>query len=571
MILDRIAGRKAAILGLLVAVSLLVRAPFLTVPCLDLDEGAQLVGSGELLRGGTLYVDFVDNRPPLLYAFYALAQALVGRGLPAVRVLVAATVVPLTAFAASAFFRHDRRGVVAGLLYVVYGAAFLAHDMHSASPEVLMLLPLAAALVAVSNLPPGLAGGLRLLGAGVLVGVGTLVRQHAVLWLPALALAAWTSGEGDPRTATPRRAFRLLALGGGVVLPLVAAYAWFAARGPAGDLIFWTWTHNLLYVRNPIPPGEALERAASYLLPFLLATAPLWWAAWRSRAVLGPRWRWLAAATAGSLAGAFAGFRFFPHYFVPLYVPLALAAAPATALALDRGGRERRVAVAWPLVLLVGFTAANLVLYREDVHVYEETRPIFRRMGDRLRADPCFGAGTLFVWGFAPQLYAESGLRPASRFVMPQASLTGYVPGNRASRAGAIDTRSLVRADHWDRLVGDLERSRPAFVVDTAPSGLHGWGRFPLADFPRLEAFVKGGYDAVAVVDSVWLWRRRGCVAATPAADPSGGRHETALGMTRDGQAPRVTSRAGPRSTTPPCPRPGSGRRPSCLWGRTRS
>jgi hypothetical protein len=404
----------------------------------------------------------------------------------------------------------------------VYGAAFLAHDMHSASPEVLMLLPLAAALVAVADLPPGPAGGLRLLVAGVLVGVGTLVRQHAALWLPALALAAWRTGERGAAPQAPRRLLRLLALGGGFVLPLVVAYAWFAARGAAAALVFWTWTHNVLYARNPIPPGEALERAASYLLPFLLATAPLWRAGWRSRAELGPRWGWLAAAAAGSLAGAFLGFRFFPHYFIPLYLPLALAAAPTTALALERGGRERRVAVAWPLALLAGFTAANLVLYRGDARVYEETRPVFRRVGDRLRADPCFGAGPLFVWGFAPQLYVESGLRPASRFVMPQASLTGYVPGNRASRAGAIDTRSQIRADHWDLLMGDLERSRPAFVVDTAPSGLHGWSRFPLADFPRLEAFVKGGYDVIAVIDSVWLWRRRGCATAAPAADPSG-------------------------------------------------
>jgi len=348
MILDRIAGRPLVTLGLLVAASLLVRAPFLTVPYLDLDEAAQLLGSWELMRGGTLYVGFVDNRPPLLYAFYALAQALLGRGLPAVRLLVAVAVVPLAAFAASAFFRHDRRGIVAGLLYVVYGAGFLAHDMHSASPEVLMLLPLAAALVAVSSLPPGSPGGLRLLAAGVLLGVGALVRQHAVLWLPAFALAAWTNGERASATSTPGRLGRLLALVGGFVLPLAAVYAWFAARGAAGDLVFWTWTHDVRYARNPIPPGEALERATSYLLPFLVATAPLWWAAWLSRPGLGPRWRWLAAAAAGSLAGAFIGFRFFPHYFVPLYLPLALAAAPSTALALDRRGRAGRLAVAWP-------------------------------------------------------------------------------------------------------------------------------------------------------------------------------------------------------------------------------
>ena len=42
------------------------------------------MGSWVLLDGGRLYTDFVDNKPPLLYAYYALAQLLLGRGLFAV-------------------------------------------------------------------------------------------------------------------------------------------------------------------------------------------------------------------------------------------------------------------------------------------------------------------------------------------------------------------------------------------------------------------------------------------------------------------------------------------------------
>ena len=510
--LDRLAGHRLPILLLFVAASVATRAAFLAVPCLDLDEAAQLVVAREWLSGGTLYRDVADNRPPLLYAFYALAQSL-GGGLPAVRIGVAVLVLPLAAFAASAFFRHDRRGILAGLLFLVYGAAYLAHDMHSASPELLMTLPLAAALVLARESAPVTPA--RLLAQGLLVGVAALLRQQAALWLPALALAAWDAGPRAAIGPRARRASLLLALATGFVLPLAACWASFAARGAAADLVFWTWTHNLEYAKNPISPAEAFERAASALLPFLVATAPLSWAGWRSRALLGRRWWTLATAAAGSLAGATLGFRFFPHYLVPLYLPLALAAAPATALWLEARGPAARVAIAWPAVLLAGFTAANLVLYGGASHVYEETKPVFRRVGERLRGDGCYGAGPLFVWGFAPQLYLEAGLRPASRYVMPQAPLTGYVPGNRASRSGEAATASLVRSEHREQLLSDLERRRPAFVVDTAPSGLHGWDRYPLAGFPELEAFVRDGYDAVAVVDGAWIWRRRGCESAS--------------------------------------------------------
>jgi hypothetical protein len=505
-------SRRLLILLLFVAVSVATRAPFLAVPCLDLDEAAHLVVARELLHGGTLYVDAADNRPPLLYAFYALTQSL-GGGLPAVRVWVALIVLPLTAFAASAFFRHDRRGILAGLLFLVYGAAYLAHDMHSVSPEVLMLLPLAAALALARDGTP--ASAMRLFAQGALVGVAVLVRQQAALWLPALALAAWVAEPGGIAAgARARRALLLFALGAGFVVPLAACYAAFAVRGAAADLVFWTWTHNLEYARNPIAPAEALERAAATLVPFLVATAPLSWAGWRSRTLLGRSWWTLAAAAAGSLAGAGLGFRFFPHYLVPLYLPLALAAAPATALWLEERGPAARVALAWPLVLLAGFTAANLFLYGGSSRVYEETRPVFRRVGERLRADACYGEGPLFVWGFAPEIYVESGLRPASRYVMPQAPLTGYVPGNRSIGSGVTSAPSLVRPEHRQRLLSDLRRRQPTFVVDTTPSGLHGWDRYPLADFPELEAFVREGYQPVAVQDGVWIWRRRGCEAA---------------------------------------------------------
>jgi hypothetical protein len=427
-----------------------------------------------------------------------------------VRLLAALLVLPLTAFAASAFFRHDRRGALAGLLYLVYGAAYLAHDMHAVSPELLMLLPLSAALALARDAER--ADARRLIAQGVLLGLAALVRQQAVLWLPALALSAWSSESAPP----VRRAGRLVLIGAGFLLPLGACLLVFAALGALPELVFWTWTHNLEYARNPLPATEALARAASALVPFLVVTAPLSWAAWRSRPRLGRSWGVLALAAAGALAGAALGLRFFPHYLVPLYLPLAIAAAPATVEALDARSRAGLVAVAWPLVALAGFTAANRVLYDgKHYRVYEETRPVFRQVGERLRADPCRDAGPLFVWGFAPQLYVESGMRPASRYVMPQAPLVAYEPGNRASRAAPPDPR-LVRPEHQQRLLADLAQSRPAFVLDTAPSGLHGWDHHPLAELPGLEAFVHEGYEVVGDVDDVWIWRRKGCDPAAP-------------------------------------------------------
>ncbi len=488
---------------LFAAVSLVTRAVLLGVPTVDLDEAVYLTGAREMLRGGLPYVGFADNKPPLVFAYYA-AGLLLGDGMLPVRLLTVLLLVPLVAFCASAFFAHDRRGLAAGLLFLVWSTAFLGHDMLAINCELLMLGPLALALVTLRD-EAAARRAPRALAAGLLLGVATLLKYQATAWGPALALAVLLAGRRDART---RVAGRLALLAAGAALPPLAAWSVFAALGASDAFLYWNWTHNLAYSANPASVKETSERVAAYALPFLLATAPLWWAAWRSRRALGRHAAALVAALlAGSALAALLGWRLYPHYFIPLYFPLALAAAPWAAehvrLPLSRAAR---VFVGWTAVLLAGFTAANGYLYLVRHDVYTETRPVFPRVAARLRQDPCFGEGPLFVWGWAPMFYTETRLRPASRFLLVGSSLVGYVPGNRDPAAG----EGLVRPQHWDWLLGDLQGRRPTYVLDTARARLGRWG-FPLEANRRLAAFVATSYEPLDVVDGVRLYRRRGC------------------------------------------------------------
>ena len=503
-------ANPARLLAAFVAVSLLTRGPFLGVEILDLDEAAHAVGSWELLRGRLLYVDFADNKPPLLYAYYALAQWLFGRGMLAVRLVTLLVCVPLTAFGLSAFFGHDRRGRVAGFTFLVASAAFLAHDMHAVHAELLMLLPGVWALVLLRD-AEGAARPARTACAGALIGVATLLKYQAAFWLPPWRLAVLLS--------TPRRLRSLgaaAALAFGYAVPLAATLLYFHAQGAAEAFWYWNITHNLGYASNPIPARDALLRAVRYLLPFVLVTAPLWWGWSRARALrLDPHANRLVSLTLlFSIPPVFLGLRFYPHYFIQLYAPLSLAAAPWLARCfeppLGRAGRRLR---AWAALMLAGFTSANAVLYFGRTGVYEETDPAFARVAARLRQDACFEGASLFVWGFAPLLYYYADLPVASRFVMPQASLTGYVPGNPASRTDALATDSLIRPEHWEWLRADLEANRPAYILDTAPAGIHGWERYPLARYPQLLRLVRRDYEPLDSVDDVHIYRRRGCDA----------------------------------------------------------
>ena len=214
-----------------------------------------------MLRGGIPYVDFADHKPPLVFAYYAAAQ-LFGDGMLPVRLLTVLLVVPLVAFCASAFFGHDRRGLAAGLGFLVWSAAFLGHDMLAVNCELLMLGPLALAVV-------------------VLRDESAARRPGRVLWQRAFSSAWPRSSSTRPRPGGPPSRSpscsrggatagrgslgRLALLAAGGLVPPLAAWAVFAGLGAGEAFVYWNWTHNLAYAANPVPPGETAERAAAYL------------------------------------------------------------------------------------------------------------------------------------------------------------------------------------------------------------------------------------------------------------------------------------------------------------------
>jgi hypothetical protein len=494
---------------LFVVLALATHAVVLGVGIVDLDEASYATAAREMLHGRLLYVDVADHKLPLVFAWYALAQWLLGPTMLSVRLLTDVAILPLIAFGLSAFFDHDRRGLLAAVAWLIYGAAFIGHDMLAVNCEILMMLPLAWVLVLLRR-PQDLNAALRLLLAGVLLGVATLFKYQACFWLPMAVAVAFFSGR-ESRSSRVLRVTALLAAG--FAVPLLAAYFVFAARGIGPDFLYWNISHNLDYLGATVSLEEGLKRAAVSWLPFLVVTVPLWIGVFRLRALEVDRHR-SALVMSGlvlSLLAVSPGWRFYAHYHVPVYVPLALGAAPWLAVQMRRPwGRSAWLMVAWSCVMLLGFTASTFVLYQRT-DVYPETRPVFVAMAHEMRTRACRPQGALFVWGYAPQFYYEANLPVASRFLFVERTLTGHVA------AGEADTR-LARAQHWDWLMADLARGEPDFIVDAAKARLSRWS-YAIDGFPRFAHFVRGAYLPVATIDGATLWQRRACAAKSePAA-----------------------------------------------------
>jgi hypothetical protein len=114
-------------------------------------------------------------------------------------------------------------------------------------------------------------------------------------------------------------------------------------------------------------------------------------------------------------------------------------------------------------------------------------------------------AGYLFVWGYRPEIYFWSGLRPASKFLSSQ-PLTG-VPADvhyfGDDYQSLLDETTTARARA--QLLADLERTRPEFIVDELASFNT---RLSMMSFPELAAFL-GNYRELGTTGRFVIYRNK--------------------------------------------------------------
>ena len=180
------------LLLVLAAAAFAVHAPSLTNRSFNSDEAYAATQAQVINRGGRLYVDTVDRKPPVVPYLYAATFRLTGTDdLLGVRVLaVAADVVTALLLAGEARrrFRADRAALIAGLLYLGASGAFYATDFQTANFEVFMAPLMVAGFVLAVRARPA--------AAGVAVGAATLTKQTGVFTLLPVAWLVWRGGPG---------------------------------------------------------------------------------------------------------------------------------------------------------------------------------------------------------------------------------------------------------------------------------------------------------------------------------------------------------------------------------------
>ena len=518
-----------ALAGLFV-LNLLLRVFYLRYDFVNGDEGVRALTATRLLDGARLYADVVTDKPPGTTLFYAAVFALAGRSMKAVHVAAAlwnfatAMVVYLT----TARAHGKRTGLWAALLFVYFTTNYFTQDMMAANTELLLALPYGAAFACfvrgtdTLDKQSSTRRGLWLVGAGVMTGLATMFKQTGVLNLLFFGLyelvfayrarhdfqsvTAWLMASGKRLLA------RLSLVAIGFLLVIAAFVASLASMHALAD--FWRngVEINMFYIDSE--PASlwwrfAVGRGMGYVLFNFVLWALAAWTVIRSirAARLAAFNLTVALWCAVSLISIVMSGRFFGHYFITALPALAMLAAPSVpwfGKRLRDPAYKRRARVA--LAILVIFFAVGLIRshHRTAVLAYEtvtghrtswsadwgmtkrqdEATVIAATLRDRLQpGEP------LYIWGYAHDVYWQTGCRPAARYLTPY-----YIDG-RFSDAEAIAAQP--NAPFWKEaranLIEDLKRVRPRLILDIK-------GDMDNLPYAEITDFLKQNYEDIGAV-----------------------------------------------------------------------
>jgi hypothetical protein len=152
------------------------------------------------------------------------------------------------------------------------------------------------------------------------------------------------------------------------------------------------------------------------------------------------------------------GWRFFPRYFFLVLPPLTIAAARGLA-GRDEGARFAKAILAIALVTmtvpLIRFAPRYFSLaHWNDLALDEDSRAASRLVLSHARP-----GATLYIWGYRPEIYVYTALRPATRYLDCQA-LTG-VPADRH-----LTQSTVVMAQGTHEAREALANSAPDILLD---------------------------------------------------------------------------------------------------------
>jgi hypothetical protein len=481
-----------------VLVAALIRWRLLEVP-LDRDEGEYAYFGQLLLAGVPPYAAAYNLKLPGIYGAYALILGALGQTTAAIRI----GLMVVTSLTTVGLYALGSR--LAGPVVGILAAALFAAE--SLNPKLLGI----AAYAEHFALLPVVGGALVLLNtardrrlaplsvAGLLFGLGFLVRQSAILFIVAgFVYLLTTHVEEAARAGRTRAATVFLA---GAVTPLALTCLALTAAGTFRTFWFWTVQYAPYYQADLLTGWSNLIRTLSAVAPSSSVVLTL--ALIGSVAIGRDRLRegrlLVLFFAAASLLGAAVGLQFRPHYFLLTVPAVAVLAAVGLSALSGLVSRPSSTALRRGLPIAVALAAIAQPLYASRAILFElspaeVSRAIYGRNPfpesvevARYIREHSEAGDRVAVVGSEPQIYFYSSRRSATGFIYT------YPLMERQPYAAAMQ----------QQMIREVESAGPRFLVFV--SATRSWVVKPDSDrtiFRWFEEYQRG-FRRIGVVDIV--------------------------------------------------------------------
>lgn len=486
-----------------------LRSPYFGRPAWNLDEGIHATIARNILDGGVMYRDAIDQRTPLTYYLVAAVFWIFGENnMGAVHALIAGMIVAtaMGLFLLGRRWRNPAAGVWAALIFCALTTNLLyIGDTHSLSTEWFVILFTTWSAWWFWRTWEKKSFWLSAAG-GAGFAAAFLSKQPGLLDFGApLATLLFFAATGRLSFAEAVRQLAGLCTGFIALTALVFAYFW--AHGALNDFYFYAWSYNLVYY-GPETTGADRIQAALAGLTLVWENYPVIAVALGAGAVVRifdlaqrrpseeeraahPAAFYLLVWALLSLVGAASAGRTYGHYYLQFLPAFALLAGglladcqswltSATRKTLKALAALLLAAAAWSVVAgpLRGPWPASLgpeSATDAAGFVREHSKPTDK----------------IFVWGYYPDFYLLADRRPASRFIYCS-FVTGLIPWTNTQPGR--DTGYAIVPGTMDILLRELETNRPEYFVDTSLGEARKFTKYPLGKFPRLAALVAANY-----------------------------------------------------------------------------
>lgn len=235
----------------------LLRIPSLIEPDWYGDEGIYQVIGVALNQGRLLYQGIWDNKPPILYLYYALVNGDLFF-IKLLSLIFGAGAIVVFYFVAAKIFNNRVSSYISTLCFaVLFGLPLLEGNIANA--ENFMLLPILAALYLILHLKKK-SSVLLTIGAGLLLSLAFLTKIVAIFDLVAfitilLGLRFYNqdAGELGRKIRTNPREFLVsikqeLVLLTAFIIPIILVFIIFIVNGAVGDFMRAAFSQNVGYV-----------------------------------------------------------------------------------------------------------------------------------------------------------------------------------------------------------------------------------------------------------------------------------------------------------------------------------